>query len=65
MKTVDIMEMITTAIDKTIFHDWKHEGFIGGFTSKEINFEVDGKEYVLRIYDVQDQMCMRMKGGEG
>jgi hypothetical protein len=44
MKTVDIMETLTNAIDKTIFQDWKHEGFIGGFTSENIAFEVDGKE---------------------
>ena len=52
MKTVDIMETLTNAIDKTIFQDWKHEGFIGGFTSENIAFEVDGKEYVLKIYEV-------------
>ncbi len=54
MKTVDIMEMITNAIDKTIFQEWKHEGFIGGFTSEHIEFEVDGKEYVLKIQEVLD-----------
>ncbi len=52
MKTVDIMEMLTTSIDKIIFGEWKHEGFIGGFTSERINFEIDGKEYVLRIDEV-------------
>lgn len=54
MKSVDIMEMLTNAIDKTIFGEWKHEGFIGGFTSENINFEIDGKEYVLRISEVKD-----------
>jgi hypothetical protein len=63
MKTVDIMEMVTNAIEKTIFHDWKHEGFIGGFSSADINFEIDGKEYVLKIYEVQDGEHWEMKGG--
>lgn len=54
MKVIDIMEVLTNAIDKTIFEEWKHEGFIGGFTSEHINFEVDNKEYVLRIYEVKD-----------
>lgn len=53
MKAVDIMEMLTNAIDKTIFGEWKHEGFVGGFTSENINFEIDGKEYVLRISEVK------------
>lgn len=54
MKAVDIMEMLTNAIDKTIFGEWKHEGFIGGFTSEHIDFEIDGKEYILRISEVKD-----------
>jgi hypothetical protein len=70
MKTVDIMETLTNAIDKTIFQDWKHEGFIGGFTSEHIDFEVDGREYVLRICEVKDgehwsEKLHNMKGGEG
>ena len=54
MKTVDIMEMLTDAIDKKIFGEWKHEGFICGNSSEHINFEIDGKEYVLRIKEVKD-----------
>lgn len=54
MRAVDIMEVLTNAVDKTIFQDWKHEGFIGGFTSEHLNFEVDGKEYVLKIHEVKD-----------
>ena len=54
MKTVDIMEALTTAIEKIILGEWKHEGFIGGFTSKHINFEIDGREYVLRIEEVKE-----------
>jgi hypothetical protein len=54
MKTVDIMEALTTAIEKRILGEWKHEGFIGGFTSEHIEFEIDGRKYVLRIEEVKD-----------
>ena len=54
MKSVDIMEVITNAIDETILQKWRHEGFIGGFTSEHINFEIDGREYVLLIAEVKD-----------
>lgn len=65
MKSVDIMEMLTNAIDKTIFGDWKHEGFIGGFTSEHINFEIDGREYVLKLSEVKDgeHWSEKLKGG--
>ena len=54
MKQVDIMESIVTQIDKQIFDEWKHEGFIGGWTSEHIDFEIDGREYVIRLYEVQN-----------
>lgn len=54
MKECDIMEVLTNAIDKTILGEWRHDGFIGGFTSGHINFEVDHKEYVLKIYEVNE-----------
>lgn len=65
MKTVDIMEVLTNAIDETILQKWKHEGFIGGFTSEYIEFEVDGREYVLRICEVKDgeHWIEKLKGG--
>ena len=54
MKEVDIMETITTAIEDKSFEEWKHEGFIGGFTSEHIDFEIDGRQYVLLIKEVKD-----------
>lgn len=54
MKSVDIMEMITNSIEDIIFGRWKHEGFIGGFTSEHINVEIDGREYVLKLIEVKD-----------
>lgn len=54
MKQVDIMEAVVNAIEEKIFKEWKHEGFICGWSSEHINFEVDDKEYVLRIDEVQE-----------
>lgn len=54
MKEVDIMEMLTNAIEEKLFNEWKHEGFIGGFSGEHINFEVDNKEYVLLIREICD-----------
>ena len=54
MQEVDIMECITNAIERAIFKEWKHEGFIGGFTSKDICVEIDRKSYILTIREVTD-----------
>lgn len=54
MKTVDIMETIVEAIEDQIIGNWRHEGFVGGWNSKLMNFEIDGKEYVLRISEVKE-----------
>ena len=67
MKTVDIMEALTTSIEEKIFKEWRHEGFIGGFTSSYINAEIDGKEYVLVLREVADGHCFSefTEGGGG
>ena len=52
MKQVDIVESVVSGIEKQIFDEWKHEGFIGGWSSEHINFEIDSKEYVLRLSEV-------------
>ena len=54
MRNADIMEALTTSIDEKIFKEWRHEGFIGGFTSSYINAEIDGKEYVIVLHEVSD-----------
>lgn len=54
MKNVDIMEAFVSAIEEKIFQEWRHEGFIGGWSSEHINFEIDGKEYVLRIREMRE-----------
>ena len=54
MKNADILEVFVSSVDETIFKKWRHEGFIGGFSSEEANFVIDGKEYVLRLGEVAD-----------
>lgn len=54
MKSEDIMEVFVSSVDETIFKKWRHEGFIGGFSSEEANFVIDEKEYVLRLSELSD-----------
>ena len=54
MKSVDIIEVLVDAVEETIFKEWRHEGFIGGFTSDGANFEIDEKEYYLKLREVHD-----------
>lgn len=62
MKQCDIMETFVTAIEETIFKVWRHEGFIGGWTSDSANFEIDGREYVLKIKEVLEGGHWSMEG---
>ena len=52
MKSCDIMEAVTVSVEEKIFKEWRHEGFIGGFTSNYLNMEIDGEEYVLVLHKV-------------
>ena len=64
MKQGHIMEALVESITQRIFEEWKHEGFILGFSTEHINFEVDDKEYVLLIREIQsgeDWSMMRIK----
>lgn len=54
MKDADIMEVFVSAIETKVFSEWRHEGFIGGFTSETANFEIDGKEYTLKLFPVSN-----------
>ena len=54
MKTEHIMEALVGAIED--------KGFTLGWSSEHINFEIDGKEYVLRIYEVLDGEHWSEKG---
>lgn len=54
MKSCDIIETIVSTIEKTIFKEWRHEGFIDWWNSDSAIFDIDGKEYVLNLKDVED-----------
>lgn len=54
MKTANIMEALVSAITDKIFEEWKHEGGIYGWSSEYINFEIDGKEYMVAIREVEE-----------
>lgn len=64
MRNCDIMEALTISIEEKIFKDWRHEGFIGGFTSNYINMKIDGKEYVLVLHEIPDGHCFSEFTGE-
>lgn len=54
MKAADIMEAFVISIEEKIFKEWRHEGFLGGWSSEHINVEIDGKEYIIRLHEVKD-----------
>ena len=54
MKTVDIVEAFVTAIEEKIIKEWRHDGYICGWSSERIDFEIDEKEYVVYITEVKD-----------
>lgn len=53
MRECDIMDAVQMAIDNTIFKEWRHEGGLLGWSSGHVNFEIDGKEYVLVLREVK------------
>ena len=64
MRECDIMEAIVMAIEKTIFKEWRHEGFIDGWSSIHANFEIDGREYVLKLQEVKEGEHWSEDGGK-
>jgi hypothetical protein len=55
MRSSDICEGIAVrAIENVFFGEWKHEGVICGCSYRHINFEIDGKEYVLVLHEVTE-----------
>lgn len=49
MKTVDIIEAIEECIEKKIFGEWKHEGYIDGTERDRVFFNLDGRKYAVTI----------------
>jgi hypothetical protein len=68
MKNADIMEAFVSAIEDKIVKEWKHEGFIFGWSSEHIKFEIDGKEYAVyleKLKEGQKIQNFRESVGEG
>lgn len=49
-----IIEALKSAIESKIFKEWKHEGGVLGISSEHINVDIDGKEYVLVLREVEE-----------
>ena len=55
MKTGDICDCLAVrGIEQVFFGEWKHEGMILGTSSRHINFEIDGKEYVFVLHEITE-----------
>ncbi len=52
MKIVDITEEIANHIEKKMFGEWKHAGYIDGFTSDEAYVVIDGKKYEIKVREI-------------
>ena len=57
MLKCDIIETIVGDIDRHIGGEWKHEVKLYAYSSKHLNFDIDGKEYVLVLHEVEDGHC--------
>ena len=49
MKAVYITGAIAECIDKVIFEQWKHEGYIDYQTSEGVGAVIDGKYYEINL----------------
>lgn len=54
MLNSDITYVISYSIQKLIGADWRHEVALFGESDRHLNFEIDGKEYVLVLHEVKD-----------
>lgn len=54
MKTCDIIEVLEQTISEKIGKEWRHDIGLLGSSSAHINFEIDGKEYVLGLFEVAE-----------
>lgn len=49
MKIIDITEAIVNSLENKIFEEWKHEGYIDGFTSDKAYVVIDGTRYKITV----------------
>lgn len=54
MKMPDIIDVFASTIEEKIGEEWKHEVCILGTSYDHCNFEIDGKEYVLVVHEVEE-----------
>ena len=64
MKNCDIMEAFVIALEETIIKEWRHEGHNYGWSSEHINFEIDGREYVIKLREIKDGKHWSEEGEE-
>ena len=53
MRNSDIIETCGCLMEEKIGGEWKHEVIMYGMSSRHLNFIIDGKEYVLILYEVK------------
>ena len=53
----DIIETIAFDMERHIGGEWKHEIKLYGYSAKHLNFDIDGKEYVLVLHEVEGGHC--------
>ena len=49
-----IIEALKSAIENKIIGEWRHEGGVLGISAEHINVEIDGKEYVITLKEVEE-----------
>ena len=54
MLNSDIVEVCGSVIERKIGAEWRHEVAILGMSSIHVNFEIDGKEYVLVLHEITE-----------
>ena len=57
MLNADILETCGLMIEDKIGKEWKHEVSLLGMSSRHVNFEIDGREYVLVLHEIKEGQC--------
>ena len=67
LKEIHIMEAIAECIEKKIFCEWKHEGYIDGTERNRVFFNLDGRRYVVTIEEKSavDELILDKYGKRG
>ena len=49
VKTVDIVDVITAAVEAKILNEWKHDGYIDGMYCDGVAVVIDGQRYKISV----------------